>query len=151
MALHCIKKNGQSLEIRFASQLSNVDEAINQLEKFIRREQIAVDHFSFIYIMREALNNAVIHGNGQDDSLLVFFSLAVVGDKLLITVRDEGKGFAWRQRLAQADVPASEATSGRGLFSMLNFHYQVTYNEQGNELFLQKKLTVQPQQGNNKR
>ena len=41
----------------------------------------------------EAVNNAIVHGNGADPHKRVVIELSQAGDELRVSVRDEGRGF----------------------------------------------------------
>ncbi len=71
--------------------------------------------------VREAVINAVLHGNRKDPSLLVEVTIEAEGDRLLARVTDQGKGFD----PAQTPDPTAEANllrnCGRGLLLMQAF------------------------------
>jgi hypothetical protein len=56
-----------------------------------------------------------------------------------MTITDEGEGFAWQERIGQA--PPSDVLSGRGLWLMQLYGFQVHYNATGNVLVLTKALS----------
>lgn len=83
--------------------------------------------FGIDMAVREAVTNAVIHGNRENAS--VEFDLTMTRDAqgLTIAVRDRGDGFNPEQ---VADPTAAEnllATSGRGILFMRNFMDDVTW------------------------
>ncbi|NIL99443.1 MAG: hypothetical protein GTN89_00410 [Acidobacteria bacterium] len=89
--------------------------------------------------LREALANAVIHGNGEDESKGVFVRCYGGSDKTLVLVRDEGVGFE------PGDVPDPRGTDrvqldhGRGLFLMRALMDQVEFRRSGCEVLLFKR------------
>ena len=98
----------------------------------------------------EALTNAV------RQSMDVRVRINLLGDRLMIRVRDQGGGFAGNARVAaiRQDVDGSMfeqillAEGGRGIMIMVSWMDQVIYNHQGNEVMLVKRLkkkkTVSP-------
>jgi serine/threonine-protein kinase RsbW len=71
--------------------------------------------------IREAMVNAVVHGNRYNQNKHVRFSLSVTPERFTITITDEGGGFDF------AHIPDPLApenllrTSGRGIFLMRSF------------------------------
>jgi serine/threonine-protein kinase RsbW len=93
--------------------------------------------------VREAVANAIKHGNRQDLSKHVHLEMDVVGDTLVISIRDEGEGF---DPAAVDDPLAPEnrlKTSGRGIFYMRTFMDDVRFQrhaEGGMEIVLKKNV-----------
>jgi len=93
--------------------------------------------------LREALANAIKHGNRQDLGKHVHLEMDVVGDTLVIAIRDEGAGF---DPGAVGDPLAPEnrlKTSGRGIFYMRTFMDDVRFERHaagGMEIVLKKNL-----------
>lgn len=69
----------------------------------------------------ELVNNAIIHGNGFDDSKEVDVRFAVTGAEIKIVVCDQGSGF----QLEEVDNPIEDRNLlrevGRGIFIVRNF------------------------------
>ena len=90
------------------------------------------DIFSVHLAMEEAFINAVKHGNKMDTGKEVKIDYSIDGDKVEITVTDEGKGFdpknipdpRFGENLYKAD--------GRGIFLIKSYMNEVKFNEQGN-------------------
>ncbi len=93
--------------------------------------------------LREALANAIKHGNRQDTSKRIHLEMDVVGQNLQISIRDEGEGF---DPGAVDDPLAPEnrlKTSGRGIFYMKTFMDDVRFRRVeggGMEIVLTKNL-----------
>ena len=100
--------------------------------------------------LREALANAIKHGNRQDPAKRVYLSLAGGAEAIEITVGDEGQGF---EATAVADPLAPEnqmKTSGRGIFYMKTFMDEVTFSRGengGTILSMKKKLDSETKKG----
>jgi serine/threonine-protein kinase RsbW len=92
--------------------------------------------------LREAVINAIVHGNGQDPDLKVHISLVADPIQLEATIRDEGRGF---DPEGKPDPTAEEnllSTSGRGILLMKAFVDEVRFirrKDQGMEITLTKK------------
>jgi serine/threonine-protein kinase RsbW len=77
--------------------------------------------------VREAVTNAVLHGNRQDESKTVEMEFAGSASELVITVRDYGAGF---DPDSVPDPTAAQnllKTSGRGILFMRNFMDEVEW------------------------
>ena len=130
-------KQDDKIILVFPSTLANIDTAINQLKDFLDSQPVSYDSFELFYIVREALNNAVIHGNKRNCELKVEFSLCFKDNHITIKIIDEGFGFNWRDQLTK-NMASHEATSGRGLQSIAKYGYSIRFNETGNILYLSK-------------
>jgi serine/threonine-protein kinase RsbW len=100
--------------------------------------------------LREALANAIKHGNRQDPAKRVYLSLGGEANVIEIVVGDEGEGF---EVAAIADPLAPEnqmKTSGRGIFYMKTFMDEVTFSRGengGTILSMKKKLDSEGKKG----
>jgi serine/threonine-protein kinase RsbW len=112
-----------------SSRYENLELAQAVLEHVCRMRGIENDSEHWIGVaLREALANAIKHGNRQDPTRRVTLSLAGEGDDLEIVVRDEGEGF---ETTTVADPLAPEnqmKTSGRGIFYMKTFMDDVSFS-----------------------
>lgn len=78
--------------------------------------------------VREAVTNAVIHGNKLDEAKLVELTLRNTPEVFEISVHDQGSGFNPNE---VPDPTADEnilRTSGRGIFFMRNFMDEVDWS-----------------------
>jgi serine/threonine-protein kinase RsbW len=95
--------------------------------------------------IREAVANAIKHGNRQDPDKNVEVELAVAGDEAVIRVQDRGEGFSIEQ---VADPLAEEnllRPNGRGIFYMNNFMDEVEYAQRpdgGTVVTMRKRLVA---------
>lgn len=91
--------------------------------------------------LREALANAIKHGNRQEAGKRVLLAFRVDGGTLTIEVGDEGAGFA-PDDVADPLAPENQMkTSGRGIFYMRTFMDEVSFSrgETGGTLLTLKK------------
>jgi anti-sigma regulatory factor (Ser/Thr protein kinase) len=91
------------------------------------RERFAVE-----LLLREALNNAIVHGCLGKIGSEVHCELAAVDGGVRIRVRDPGDGFDWRAQLNGR--PRSLAESGRGVEILTRYATTVAFSEKGNEV-----------------
>jgi serine/threonine-protein kinase RsbW len=112
-----------------SSRYENLELGQAVLEYVCRLRGIENDAEHWIGVaLREALANAIKHGNRQDPERRVMLSLGGSADDLEIVVGDEGEGF---ETAAVADPLAPEnqmKTSGRGIFYMKTFMDDVTFS-----------------------
>ncbi len=78
--------------------------------------------------VREAVTNAVLHGNRQDETKVVDVSFAILPGAIEIRVRDRGEGFDPESVPDPTDSQNVMKTSGRGIFFMRNFMDEVTWS-----------------------
>jgi serine/threonine-protein kinase RsbW len=94
--------------------------------------------------VREALANAIKHGNEQNPSKQVHVDLAVEGEEVVIRIEDEGEGFD-PTRLVDPRAPENLLRpNGRGIFYMKSFMDAIQYGAGpggGTMVTLRKRLT----------
>jgi len=89
--------------------------------------------------LREALANAMIHGNALDRAKRVFLRCyAGPGPAVMIVVRDEGPGFDPRGVPDPRDADRLHLRNGRGLLLMRELMDHVEYRKGGREVLLWK-------------
>lgn len=98
--------------------------------------------------VREAMINAVQYGNQQNRRKKIYFTLEAGADRLVIRVRDEGRGFD----LSDVPDPVAEEnllkTSGRGIFLIRAFmdEFDVRRTQQGGaEVIMSKRYPASPE------
>ncbi len=89
----------------------------------------------------EALVNAMLHGNGKDESKKVWLTVDISYNEARFKIRDEGSGFVPDETGGPSDTKNLYKASGRGIYLMRHFMDSVSYNEIGNEVTMVKKRT----------
>jgi len=121
--------NVETTELTLPSRIEAVNEAAAAFSSVLVRAGIDEDAaFGIDMAFREAVTNAVLHGNKQDESKLVRVTVKSAPDWLEISVRDQGTGF---DPVAIPDPTAAEnimKTAGRGIFFMRNFMDEVDWS-----------------------
>jgi serine/threonine-protein kinase RsbW len=118
----------ETVELKLPSRIEAISEAAGAVADAARRLGFSEDAlFGIDLAVREAVTNAVLHGNRQDES--VPFEVGVSGTDagLVVTVRDRGQGFD-PERVA--DPTAEEnlhKASGRGILFMRTFMDEVAW------------------------
>ena len=112
----------ETTELRFPSRIEAVSEAAAAVSDFLNR--LGIDEgiaFGVHMAVREAVTNAVLHGNKLNEAKIVDLKLRNSPEAFEIIVHDQGQGFN------PNDVPDPTKeenilkTSGRGIFFMRNF------------------------------
>ncbi len=135
----------QEFHLSIGSAFENIDLVQVVLDDSLIGLGVADDTRHWIDLaVREAVANAIKHGNQHDAAKRVKIAFAVEGDEVVIRVRDEGRGF---DPEVQADPLAAEnllRPSGRGLLYMKSFMDGVDYHahpQGGTEVVLRKRIT----------
>jgi serine/threonine-protein kinase RsbW len=92
--------------------------------------------------LREALANAILHGNQGDPSKRVVVACFCECDRdggLLLVVRDEGLGFNPEEVPDPTGAEAIHSFHGRGIFMMRHFMDEVRFENDGTEVQLRKR------------
>jgi len=117
------------------TSLENVDRSVEQIRIFLEESNGSEHLFPLSLLAREALNNAMIHGNRLDPTKTVLFRLLTREGGFDLQITDEGQGFAWDRHL-QASSQADDV-SGRGHEIFRNYAHAARYNDKGNALTLE--------------
>jgi serine/threonine-protein kinase RsbW len=125
------------LSVLFSSALEKIDAVSRETEKFLSHLGIQEKAFRILLSMREALANAILHGNQGNPQKLVQYRVHVEEGDVVMEVKDEGTGFDWKRHMKRK--PRANAESGRGLFIMQQFASDVRFNDRGSHLVLRFK------------
>jgi len=88
--------------------------------------------------LREALANAVLHGNHQNAGKRVCIRCRIQFGELLIIVKDEGAGFDPTNLADPTEVANINSTHGRGIYLMRALMDDVHFEQGGTEVHLRK-------------
>jgi serine/threonine-protein kinase RsbW len=95
--------------------------------------------------LREALNNAVVHGNRLDAHKLVHVRCRCkVGKGISLIVSDQGQGFHPGTVPDSVTVESLEAEHGRGIHIMKLAMDEVSFDERGTEVHMFKSMARNP-------
>lgn len=134
------------LQQSMPSQIDAITPFVSQLMFFISRLRRANGSELDIEIaLREALVNAVIHGNREDPEKRVHVTCRCdTAGQVEITVRDQGEGF---DRTAIADPTSAENvlhTHGRGIYLMQALMDESWFEEGGTVVRMRKRPDSNP-------
>ena len=112
----------ETVELKLPSRVASIDEAASGVTEAARRIGFSDEAIYGIELaVREAVTNAVLHGNRRDEAVPVEVGVADAGSEMVVTVRDRGEGF---DPASVADPTREEnllKASGRGILFMRNF------------------------------
>ena len=133
--------SGAYAELRqsFPSQLDAIPASVNQLMRFILSLRDG-DGGEIEMAVWEALENAVIHGNGEDSRKRVDVECRCYMDgEVSITVRDQGRGFD-TSKVPDPTTPENQLlTHGRGIYLMKALMDEVSFESGGAVVYMRKK------------
>jgi serine/threonine-protein kinase RsbW len=145
MSLQSASNETGPIRMSLSSRFENIEMAQHLCGKLLEGWELNEETTHWILMaLREALANAIKHGNGQDMAKRVHLEMEVKDHTLRIRIRDEGTGF---DPAGVADPLAQEnrfKTSGRGIFYMKTFMDEVRFSRVdggGMEIVLTKDLT----------
>lgn len=115
-------------------------------EEIVRRLQSAGfpehDLFGIKLALEEGIVNAIKHGNGLDPMKNVIVTCDYDGERVVLTIEDEGPGFNPEDVPDPTDDANLEKPSGRGLMLMKAFMSRIEFNDRGNRVILEKAKTA---------
>jgi len=112
----------ETTELVLPSRIEAVADAAAAAAEIVRRAELGDEAvFGIDMAVREAVTNAVLHGNLQDESKTVEVTFGVSAEAFEISVRDMGEGFDPQDVPDPTDEQNLLKTSGRGIFFMRTF------------------------------
>jgi serine/threonine-protein kinase RsbW len=117
-------------ELVLPSRIEAIQDAASAAAEFVERLGLDDDAaFGIDMAVREAVTNAVLHGNRQDEAKPVEVSFKSSPGMVEIVVRDRGKGFD-RKSVPDPTVPENlMKTSGRGMLFIRTFMDEVEWSQ----------------------
>lgn len=121
------------------SEPVEVDAFCREVRKILTEIGLSDDVFPVEMLLRESLNNALIHGNCRDCEKLVRAEVRIGRKWIVLKVADEGAGFSPRKVLNA--LPGPEMTCGRGLAIYFLYAHRVSFNSKGNQVSFWREIT----------
>jgi serine/threonine-protein kinase RsbW len=128
------------------SEIEAISPFVDQLMPLIKAGHcVPGDECDIEIALREALANAVLHGNKQDVRKKVHVSCSISpGKELSIVIQDEGNGFDPAKIPDPMAVDNINSENGRGIHLMKMFMDAVHFDYGGSEVRLQKGFNWKP-------
>lgn len=137
------KRSGHFLEIDFwaPSDVRAISPLVDRLMRLIERAKcVPGAEFDVELAIREALGNAIVHGNQENPDKKVHIRCRCEsGNEISIVVTDQGKGFDFEKFIGNgsASNPASE--HGRGIQLMKAYMDDVHFERGGSQVHMRKR------------
>lgn len=128
-------KEGYTLidSLSIPSELSSLPVVESLIDKTCQSIGVNEDLYGNVLIaVTEAVNNAIIHGNGNRSDIDVNVHVFDEPLNFAFTIEDKGAGFD-HENLPDPTAPENiEKENGRGIFLMRNLADEVVFNDKGN-------------------
>ena len=144
-------EGGSLLEVDawIPSEINAISPLVDRLMGFIEESySITGEEYVVELALREALSNAVVHGNRQNARKLVHVRCRCrVGNGISLIISDQGQGFDADAIPDLVYVESLEADHGRGIQLMKLLMDEVSFQQRGTEVHMCKKLARNPRAG----
>jgi serine/threonine-protein kinase RsbW len=131
------------LEIDFwmASEVRAISPLVDRLMRLIKRSQcVPGEEFDVELALREALDNAVVHGNQENPKTKVHIRFRCrPGSEISIVVTDQGKGFNFQKFVGNGSTSDPASEHGRGIQLMKAYMDDVHFERGGSEVHMHKR------------
>jgi len=124
-----------------ASKIQAISPLVDRLMRLIRESQcVPGKEFDIELALREALENAVVHGNQEDPETKVHIRCRCQpGKELSIVVTDQGKGFDFEKVIGNGIATDPNSEHGRGIQLMKTYMDDLHFERGGSEVHMRKR------------
>ena len=138
---HFIRFRSSKLRQSLSSEVSAISPLVDQLMMFSRNcDKTDGSELEIGTAVREAISNAIIHGNHEDPHKRVLVMCRCNSDgEVRITVRDEGPGFKSDAVPDPASPENRLSTHGRGIYLMRMLMDEISFVKGGSVVRMRKK------------
>jgi len=131
------------MEIDFwmPSEVQAISPLVDRLMRLIKRSQcVPGEEFDVELALREALDNAIVHGNQEDPETKVHIRCRChPGNEISIVVTDQGKGFDFEKIVGNGISSDPGSEHGRGIQLMKAYMDDVRFARGGSEVHMRKR------------
>jgi serine/threonine-protein kinase RsbW len=129
------------MELSLPSEVLAISPFVDRLMLLIKKCRCAPGNETDVEIaLREALTNAVVHGNHEDPRKQVHVSCRCdVEEEVAIVVKDEGQGFDSNAIPDPTARGAIESSHGRGIYLMKALMDEIRFEQSGAVVHMRKK------------
>jgi len=122
-------KKTENFQMSIPSVLDEITKVEKMAEKAADKMKFSEEEKDSLAIaVTEAVNNAILHGNKQDKNKKVHIKFEFENRRLVVSIKDEGKGFN-PDKVSDPLAPENLLKeSGRGLFIVSSLMDDVQYN-----------------------
>ena len=124
------------------SKIQAISPLVDRLMWLIERAKcVPGAEFDVELAIREALGNAVVHGNHENpDKKVHIWCRCESANEVSIVVTDEGKGFDLLKTLGNGLTPGTADAHGHGIQLMKAYMDDVRFERGGSEIHMRKRL-----------
>ena len=135
-------------EMALRSEISAISPFVDTVIDLIRKcRWVHENEYEIEIALREALANAIIHGNHEDPGKQVYVSCRCGTDKISLVIRDEGQGYDIDE-FPDPTAPENISSShGRGIYLMKNLMDEVRFERGGAVVHMRKSAGENPSHG----
>jgi serine/threonine-protein kinase RsbW len=118
--------------IKISSKTNNICLIQSFIEEVFAKYQLDHNYFGDVLTtITEAVNNAIIHGNREDESKFVHLHLKRTRKYIKFRISDEGQGFDPSQIPDPTSEEKLDCCGGRGVFLINQLSHGVSYLNNG--------------------
>jgi len=123
------------------SKIQAISPLVDRLMRLIEGAQcVPGKEFEIEMALREALENAVVHGNQEDPERKVHIRCRCQpGKEISIVVTDQGKGFDFEKTVGNGITTDPDSEHGRGIQLMKAYMDDVHFELGGSEVHIRKR------------
>jgi|TARA_B100001059_G_C17804057_1_gene568001 serine/threonine-protein kinase RsbW len=123
--------------LKLVSSYNSVADIERLIDRVCNRVGVNEDAYGNVLIaVTEAVNNAIQHGNKENESLSIDVSVKDNQEKVCFSVKDEGQGFDFDNLPDPTSPENLLKENGRGIFLMRNLADKVEFTGEGREVSL---------------
>lgn len=142
----------QQVHFEFKATRENIEKAYKLCDLVLRQSVVLQDHATALYAgVKEAIDNAVQHGNRSDPQKTVDMNILVDHRKITVIVEDQGEGFDYEYYLSRLNddeafdkarkrILEEGIRGGLGILLMSRCTDRLEYSGSGNIVRLEKNL-----------
>jgi serine/threonine-protein kinase RsbW len=129
------------IDLWMPSEVRAISPLVDRLMRLIEGSQcVPGEEFDIELALREALDNAVVHGNQEDPETKVHIRCRCLpGNEISIAVTDQGKGFNFEKVVGNGTTSDSASEHGRGIQLMRGYMDDVHFGRGGSEVHMRKR------------
>jgi len=133
--------HGPNIQVEHSlpSEIAAISSFVDKLILLITKCRCVPGHEGDVEVaLREALANAITHGNHEDPQKHVFVRCRCEVDEISISVRDEGHGFDINKVADPTSPENIKSDHGRGIYMMKALMDEVRFEEGGSVVQMRK-------------
>jgi serine/threonine-protein kinase RsbW len=126
------------------SEVRAISPLVDRLMRRIERSQcVPGEEFEIELALREALDNAVVHGNQEDPETKVHIGCRCQpSNEISIVVTDQGKGFDFEKFVGNGITSDPASEHGRGIQLMKAYMDEVHFERGRSEVHMRKRSRI---------